>query len=78
MNTSTIATKRFGHLIAEIEPNSDREGVNCYVRSGAGRAFASLAVLEDFGALSPDEAHEEAVDDQTISEIRMWAERYGY
>lgn len=73
---TTIATRRFGHLTATIEPNEDREGVNCFV--SAGRAASSLAVLEDFGALSPDEAHEEAVAQSDIDAIRSWADGFGY
>ena len=68
--------ERFGYIWAEIVPHEDREGVDCHV--WADRASASLAVLQDFGCLSPDEPHEEAVDQETIDEITAWAEEHGY
>jgi hypothetical protein len=71
-----MTSKRFGHLTATIEPNEDREGVNCWVY--AGRASASLACLEDNGSLSPDEAHEVAVKQEVIDRIRSWADANGY
>ena len=72
----TIARKAFGRFGASIEPNEDREGVQCFVHYL--NRTSSLAVVEDFGRVCPDEPGEHRIDDRTISEIRSWAESFGY
>ena len=77
---SKIRTTINGFL-CEIEPNEDREGVNCYVSKG--RFSASLACLEGEGILSADgnsygEDIELDVPQTTINQIVSWAVGKGY
>lgn len=61
----------------EIEPNEDREGVNCYVSKD--RYSASLAWLEGEGYLYHDvHAGELPVHEGITDLIRQWAETHGY
>ena len=69
-------TKTFGEFTAILEPNEDRDGIDCWV--SCGRAASSLAVLEDFGALDPDGPSERRVPRSLINKIRTWAEVNGY
>jgi hypothetical protein len=85
MTTQTIATRTFhgGAIRAEIEPNEDREGVQCWLyaarkRTRYGQPVSSLAVVEDHGRINPDEDGETPVPDAVIEAVRTWAERHGY
>jgi hypothetical protein len=72
----TLAETIIDGFTVSIEPNEDRPGFNCWVAKG--RASSSLAVVEDFGAISPDEAGEVKVPQATIDRIRAFAEANGY
>jgi hypothetical protein len=70
-----IATKTIAGYLCTIEPNEDREGVNCYVSKG--KFSASLACLEGEGKLF-DMDNEMPVRDETIDLIRKFADQHGY
>jgi len=72
----TTAKQIIDGFTVTIEPNDDRDGVNCYVEKG--RASASLAVVEDFGALSPGEPEEVEINNETQGRIKAFARRHGY
>jgi len=74
--SKAIAQKKFGRFVAEILPNDDREGVNCFVTSG--KACSSLAVIEDHGYIEPMDSAEIFVPESVIDQIRTWAESHGY
>lgn len=59
-----------------IEPNEDRDGVNCYVQRG--RAGSSLAVVEDFGKIEPETPQGVRVPQATIDRIVAFAQKHGY
>jgi len=63
------------NLTVEIEPNEDRDGVNCYISKG--KFSGSLSALEDNGVLTwIDE--EMPVSTDAIDRIRAYAEKHGY
>mgnify|MGYP003678735831 CR=1 FL=1 len=71
-----IATKKFGTVTATIEPNSDREGVECYVcKEGA---FASLACAQGEGYIQADNGEEIYFAESTADKVWDWASTYGY
>lgn len=61
---------------AEIEPNADREGVNCYVYKG--RYSASLECADDNGFLTDNDDRELTVPPGTLAAILTWARGHGY
>lgn len=65
--------KTFGNIVAMLEPNDDREGVQCWVEYG--RHSCSLAVLSDFGTIGDDGPE---VKQATIEAIENWAIAHGY
>ena len=82
----TIATNVIDGFKVEIEPNPDREGVDCFITSQDDRYTASLACAEGEGSLwwigpgSPRNRWglERPISDRTVERIRRFAERYGY
>lgn len=58
-----------------IEPNEDREGVNCWIEMDG--YSASLAAAEDMGVLYKGDA-EKPISQRSLDEIRHWAESKGY
>lgn len=73
-----IASKTFGKFTAEIYPNEDREGVNCFI--SCGRSSSSLAKVEDYATVGEvdDRDGEIPIPDSTIDKIRAYAEGFGY
>lgn len=65
--------KTFGNIIAELEPNDDREGVNCYVT--CGKHHSSLDLLNDYGTVGFDGPK---VRPDVIEKIEAWALANGY
>ena len=64
--------KNFGQIVATIEPNDDRDGVNCWLQWG--RHSSSLAVVSDFGAFDDGPK----VPDTVLHAIEAWAQSHGY
>lgn len=73
---TTIATTTIDGFTVTIEPNEDREGVQCWVSKG--RATSSLALVEDLGHVEDDREGTFGVREATIDRIRAYAERHGY
>lgn len=59
-----------------IEPNDDREGVNCWIENADGYS-ASLAAAEDNGVLYKGD-DEMPIGNKTLDAIRRYAESKGY
>ena len=73
----SIATKYFGRYKATIEPNTDREGVDCFVEHG--RYSASLACAQFEGELTHDRTEEtKPIPESASDAIFKWAQTYGY
>lgn len=78
---AAIATRRFGAHQADIEPNEDREGVQCFVTHVRTGVSNSLALLEDMGEYDEvprDEDNPIPISDKALREIHAFADRYGY
>lgn len=71
-----LASKKFGRFVAEIVPNDDREGVNCFVT--CGKAGASLEMVADHGYIEPTDSTRIDVPDDLITEMLNWAVSKGY
>ncbi len=72
-------SKRFGPYLAELVPNDDREGVNCFISHG--HYSASLACAEAEGYLTRDVGtgpQEEPIAESILDEISAWALARGY
>ena len=78
---TTLAEAHFGDLMAIIEPNEDRPGVNCYVMQykipESLRQGSSLALVQNEGFIEESEGEIE-VPQKIIDEITEWAEDNGY
>ena len=78
---TTLAEAHFGDLMAIIEPNEDRPGVNCYVMQykipESLRQGSSLALVQNEGFIEESEG-EIKVPQKIIDEITEWAEDNGY
>lgn len=74
--TTYATTRTFGAFKAELIPNDDREGVNCFI--SRGRYSASLSLVMDFGCLDPDDAASPMIDETVLDRIIRWAEANGY
>lgn len=59
-----------------VEPNEDREGVNCWLTKG--RHGNSLAMIEDHGYIEVDGGTDIPVSAAVIARARTFAERHGY
>lgn len=75
-----LASKRFGPFLAELEPNDDRPGVQCWITHQPTGVSNSLALLEDQGRF--DELPRDSDDPVTISQTRLdeitaWAQQEG-
>ena len=70
-----IARTTIRGYTAVIEPNEDREGVNCYISHG--RFSGTLAWAEGEGYLYCD-SQEEIIPDDVVFSIRKFAEKHGY
>jgi hypothetical protein len=64
--------KQFGKFTAEIEPNEDRPGVNCYV--SVGDHMSSLACAQDQGYIDD----EVIISNRVLDQIEYWALEQGY
>lgn len=73
---SVLAKKKFGSFTATIEPNEDREGVNCYIEKG--RATASLECADCEGHLEMPNGEEVYFPAKVGNAVRAWAETFGY
>ena len=71
----TTISKTFGSFVAFIEPNEDREGVNCFVQHKASGDFNSLALLQDMGEFDDTGTK---IGSATLDQIEAWATGHGY
>jgi hypothetical protein len=80
-----LASTTIRGYLCEIEPNDDREGVNCYITKG--KYSASLACAEAEGVLHYHGSGDPTADgpglewtitESTLEEIIAWAEANGY
>ena len=69
---TTNKQKQFGKWAAFIEPNEDREGVNCYIEHLNGD-MGSLACADGEGLVG-----DTIISTKTIDTIARWAESNGY
>ena len=67
-----MKTKTFGKFTASIEPNEDREGVNCYIDIDG--LTSSLACAEGEGMIDG----QIVISPATLDRIHLWAESNGY
>lgn len=58
-------------ILVEVE---DCDGNLCAFLS-KGRASSSLAVVQDFGMIDPDESYAVAVSETTLAKIEQWVEQ---
>lgn len=76
---TTIARKNIAGFDCTIEPNIDREGVDCFIeRDGF---TASLACAEGEGELWDSTARQREpfpINEGATDAIRAWAEGFGY
>jgi len=73
-----MTTKTFGAFTAELLPNDDREGVNCYVEHRATGTCNSLALLLDTGGEFDESNHTVGIGPLTLDQIEAWALANGY
>jgi hypothetical protein len=72
-------TKTFGRYLAEIEPNEDRPGKDCWIQDTRNGSSASLCFAENEGYLHDgNDGADHPIGKKSLELIGYWARKNGY